>query len=61
MGRCSMDRDYEAIAARLANLDANTHWQSAAREIHEAVVQMLQGMNELQERIAQLEGDNAPG
>jgi hypothetical protein len=56
-----MDRDYESIAAKLADLDANTDWQSAAREIHEAVVQILQGMNELQERIVQLEGENATG
>ena len=56
-----MERDYEAIAAKLADLDTNVDWQSAAREIHEAVVQILEGMNELQERIVKLEGGNAAG
>jgi hypothetical protein len=54
-----MDHDYEAIAAKLSNLDANADWQAAAREIHEAVVQILQGMNELQERIVKVEGESA--
>jgi len=52
-----MKRDHGAIAAQLVDLETNVDWQSAAREIHEAVVQILKAMNDLQERIETLEND----
>ena len=55
-----MNRDYEAIAAQLVNLDTNADWQSAAREVHEAVVQILQRLTELQDRITKLEDQKPP-
>lgn len=55
-----MNRDYEAIAAQLVNLDTNADWQSAAREVHEAVVQILQRLTELQDRITKLEDEKPP-
>jgi hypothetical protein len=54
-----MERDFEAIAAKLADLETNADWESAAREIHEAVVQILGAINELQERVSRLEADDA--
>jgi len=50
-------RDHEAIAAQLVDLETNVDWQSAAREIHDAVVQILGAMNDLQDRIERLEND----
>lgn len=52
-----MQRDHQAIATQLVDLEANVDWQSAAREIHEAVVQILGAMNDLQERIEKVEND----
>lgn len=56
-----MERDYEAIAAKLEAIETNVDWESAVREIREAVVQILQGLNELQARIAELENDDLQG
>jgi hypothetical protein len=54
-----MEHDYEAIAAKLEDVETNVDWQAAARETREAVVQILHGLNELQARIAELENDAA--
>jgi hypothetical protein len=39
------------------DLETNVDWQSAARGIHGAVVQILEAMNDPQERIERLEND----
>jgi hypothetical protein len=55
-----MEYDHEAIAAKLESVETNVDWQSAIREIREAVIQVLQSLNELQTRVVELENDSTP-
>jgi hypothetical protein len=55
-----MEQDHEALAAKLESIDTNVDWQSAAREMREAIVQVLRSLNELQTRIAEIEDAIGP-
>ena len=48
---------YEVAKAQLEAVDQNAHWTGGARELRQAIVQLARLVDDLEERVAELESD----